>query len=238
MKAQLEDTKAELESKLKEAEQRLENARVGGNTQAAQAANQDVEDLRMQLNEMAEENMNLVGEYQHLTSQLALLYRASPNEATSRIPLVWPTTPSVDAYFDLILLLTPLVPLLKINRPFDDAVQRKMKAIVHPDGQILSDFLSKEQKTALSQVLNSSLTSLNQNLSRSEENRLSKKWEERKTQYIYSLAPVSDQIPGFVFQQAIDFALESSNPAPPTITESSAILDFNNIGIVNTEGNN
>ena len=230
---QMEDMKIDLESKLKEAEQRLQDAQVGGNEQAADAANREVEKVQRQLKELSEENENLVNDYQHLTSQLALLYRASPTQPTSRIPLTWPTIPSLEAYFDLILLLTPIQHLIALKRPLDETVQRAMKAIVHPDSRVLADKLSREQKTLLSQVLNSSLVSLSLPISKSEEAKLNKQWETRKTTYIYSLAPVSSQVPGFVFQEIIDFALASNvafNTTPSSVTEGSAILDFNNLG--------
>src|SRR5438046_1139896 len=59
---QLEDMKIDLESKLKKAEQRLRDAQVGGNEQAADAANRDVEKVQRQLKELSEENENLVND--------------------------------------------------------------------------------------------------------------------------------------------------------------------------------
>ena len=238
---QLEDMKIDLNSKLREAEQRLRDAQVGGNVQDEDAANRDVEEVQRQLKELSEENETLINDYQHITSQLALLYRTSPTDLTSRIRLTWPTTPSVEAYFDLILLLTPIQHLIELKHSLHETVQRAMKVIVHPDSRILADKLSREQKTSLSQVLNSSLESLRRPISRSEEAKLNKQWETRKTSYIYNLALVSSQVPGFVFQELIDFALASNialNAASSSIIEGSAILDFNNLETTNEEVDN
>lgn len=166
------------------------------------------------------DNETIIGDFNYLLGQIAIIYGQFPaNEGNDiggpvvpRISLNWPSTPSEDAYLYFVLHLIPLQHLIQIRNPYEESVYRIIMAIFHPDSTHLSSWLVKSDKETLSPIANACITLIkNQKLTKSEEKTRLKKWDDLRTQFIYSLAPISADIPPFVFLMTLNFAFASHN---------------------------
>ena len=158
----------------------------------------------------AELKKGLLSDFGYLLDQISTVYSEPKQPLQNRLSNIWPTEPGEEAYIEFVLALIPIKKLLKTDNILDPGLHRILKALLHPQLNHLSKWLSSEQKPPLLAVLNGSIAAVKEKYrTKQDESRFNKRWCETRNRAILEAAPLSDTIPLFVWRQTLDFAFTS-----------------------------
>ena len=158
------------------------------------------------------EAMNELWANREVREHIRNAYRLAEHPSKNPLALEWPTTPSEDAYLEMICQMSAIVDLARTEDPTTPEVQIQIKARLSPDQDFLRPFevcgwISPEEKQSLAQVFNSSCELINakvNSMNREVRRRFLKTWDDRRREFLLAQAGgFHGSTPAFAFRLVV-----------------------------------
>lgn len=160
----------------------------------------------------------LCGRFRHFRENFRKLYSTGSRDENP-LPYQWPTTPSVEAYLEILCFCLPVGRLLHTKDPTKHDLARTVKVALSADKDYLDDYISRDKRKSIASVFNASCDLMEVKLNsmdRTDKRNFLTNWEERRDRYILSLAGSTKAVPSIVFFDLVALTVEQD---PDTDTD-------------------
>jgi len=155
------------------------------------------EDMRDAIDSCSDAHLNFL-------SQVIATFGLPPDPTVNPLPLCFPLSPSIEAYLQFVLLLTPLDDVVKITEPESVEIQRKLKLSISTYKSDLLGSYSEEQIKTISETLYKSCDLVEIFRMDSHESQVlalfRREWMMKRNEFVYAHTRHSPK-PSFVFLQ-------------------------------------
>lgn len=156
------------------------------------------------------ETQEIVRQFTVFRTQFRDLFARNPRNKNP-LPYQWPTTPSVEAYQQLVCLCTPVHHLVQISDVTTRDTQKNLKTALSTDKDYLNQWLAREKREAVASVFNSCCDMINakvNSMDRAAKRQFDNEWARYRDTFVMSLTGDSHDVPPFVCLDLVALAWE------------------------------